>query len=162
MRNGVLSQAGEFRQTKNMSKIINNTFPIFLISLFVISFETTTTFDIDRARSHIDEQNKKYMGFYNNGDASGVANLHVDEAIVMPPHVDLVKGKEAIKQAISDEISTGATDLVFTTLDMYGNEDYVTEVGRFSMNIKDNGKIVINDSASTFAFGSKSQKIIGS
>jgi hypothetical protein len=63
MRNGVLSQAGEFRQTKNMSKIINNTFPIFLISLFVISFETTTTFDIDRARSHIDEQNKKYMEF---------------------------------------------------------------------------------------------------
>ena len=105
-----------------------------------------TTFDIDRARSHIDEQNKKYMGFYNNGDASGVADLHVDEAIVMPPHVDLVKGKEAIKQAISDEISAGATDLVFTTLDMYGNEDYVTEVGRFSLNIKDKGKIVMNDS----------------
>ena len=105
-----------------------------------------TTFDIDRARSHIDEQNKKYMEFYNNGDASGVADLHVDEAIVMPPHIDLVKGKEAIKQAISDEISAGATDLVFTTLDMYGNEDYVTEVGRFSLNIKDNGKIVMNDS----------------
>ncbi|MDE0938290.1 MAG: DUF4440 domain-containing protein, partial [Verrucomicrobiota bacterium] len=107
---------------------------------------TTTTFDIDRARSHIDVQNKKYMRFYNNGDASGIADLHVDEAIVMPPHVDLVKGKQAIKQAISDEISAGATDLVFTTLDMYGNEDYVTEVGRFSLNIKDNGKIVMNDS----------------
>ena len=105
-----------------------------------------TTFDIDRARSHIDEQNKKYMGFYNIGDASGVADLHVNEAIVMPPHVDLVKGKEAIKQAISDEISAGATDIVFTTLDMYGNEDYVTEVGRFSLNIKDNGKIIMNDS----------------
>ena len=105
-----------------------------------------TTFDIDSARSQIDEQNKKYMGFYNNGDASGVADLHVDEAIVMPPHVDLVKGKEAIKQAISDEILAGATDLVFTTLDMYGNEDYVTEVGRFSLNIKDKGNIVMNDS----------------
>ena len=108
--------------------------------------ETTTTFDIDRARTHIDKQNAKYMEFFNNGDASGVADLHVDEAIVMPPHTDLIKGKEAIKQAISDEISAGATDLVFTTLDMYGNEDYVTEVGRFSLNIKDNGKIVMNDS----------------
>jgi ketosteroid isomerase-like protein len=77
-----------------------------------------TTFDIDRARSHI----------------------------VMPPHTGLIRGKEAIKQAISDEISAGATDLVFTTLDMYGNEDYVTEIGRFSLNIKDNGKIIINDS----------------
>lgn len=108
--------------------------------------ETTTTFDIDRARTHIDKQNAKYMEFFNNGDASGVADLHVDEAIVMPPHTDLIKGKEAIKQAISDEISAGATDIVFTTLDMYGNEDYVTEVGRFSLNIKDNGKIVMNDS----------------
>jgi hypothetical protein len=34
-----------------------------------------TPFDIDRARSHIDVQNKKYIGFYNNGDASGVADL---------------------------------------------------------------------------------------
>ena len=36
--------------------------------------------------------------------------------------------------------------MVFTTLDMYGNEDYVTEVGRFSLNIKDNGKVVMSDS----------------
>ncbi|MDA7520659.1 DUF4440 domain-containing protein [bacterium] len=104
-----------------------------------------TTFDIDRARTHIDKQNAKYMEFFNSGDASGVADLHVDEAIVMPPHTDLIKGKEAIKKAISDEISAGATDIVFTTLNMYGNEDYVTEVGRFSLNIKDNGKIVMND-----------------
>ena len=67
---------------KNMSKIINNTFPIFLISLFIISCETKTTFDIDKARSHIAQQNKKYMEFYNNGDASGVADLQIGRAHV--------------------------------------------------------------------------------
>ncbi len=36
--------------------------------------------------------------------ASGVADLHVDEAIVMPPHTDLIKGKEAIKQNQSETI----------------------------------------------------------
>ena len=131
---------------KNMSKIINNTFSIFLISLFIISCETKTTFDIGKTRSHIAQQNKKYMEFYNNGDASGVADLHVDDAIVMPPNINLVKGKDAIKKVISDEVSAGATDLVFTTLDMYGDEDYVTEVGRYSLNVKDKGKIVMNDS----------------
>ena len=129
-----------------MSKIINNTFSIFLISLLILSCEIKTTFDIDNARSYINEQNKRYMEFYNNGDASGVADLHVDDALVMPPNIDFVKGKDAIKKVISDEISAGATDLVFTTLDMYGNEDYVTEVGRYSLNVKDNGKIVMNDS----------------
>ena len=29
---------------------------------------------------------------------------------------------------------------------MYGNQDYVTEIGKYSLNIKDNGKIVMSDS----------------
>ena len=129
-----------------MSKIINNTYSIFFIFLFIISCESKSTFDINKARVHIDKQNKKYMEFYNNGAASGVADLHMDDALVMPPNIDMVKGKESIKKAISDEISAGATDLVFTTLDMYGNEEYVTEVGRFSLNVKDEGEIVMTDS----------------
>ena len=129
-----------------MAKIIKNTFSIFFIFLFIISCESKSTFDINKARVHIDKQNKKYMEFYNNGDASGIADLHMDDALVMPPNIDMVKGKESIKKAISDEISAGATDLVFTTLDMYGNEEYVTEVGRFSLNVKDAGEIVMTDS----------------
>ena len=129
-----------------MSKIINNTFSIFFIFLFIISCESKSTFDINKARIHIDKQNKKYMEFYNNGDAYGVADLHMDDALVMPPNINMVKGKESIKKAISDEISAGATDLVFTTLDMYGNEEYVTEVGRFLLNVKDEGEIVMTDS----------------
>ena len=86
------------------------------------------------------------MDFFNRGDASGVAGLHVDEAIAMPPHTDLIKGKEAIKKAISDEVSAGATDLAFTTINMYGNEDFVTEVGRYSLNVKNEGEIVMSDS----------------
>ena len=128
-----------------MSIIINNTFSIFFIFLFIISCESKSTFDINKARIHIDKQNKKYMEFYNNGDASGVADLHMDDALVMPPKIDMVKGKESIKKAISDEISAGATDLVFTTLNMYGNEEFVTEVGRYSLNVKNEGKIVMSD-----------------
>ena len=85
------------------------------------------------------------MEFYNNGDASGVAELHTNDALVMPPNIDMVKGKISIKKAISDEISAGATDLVFTTLNMYGNEEFVTEVGRYSLNVKNEGEIVMSD-----------------
>ena len=129
-----------------MSKTIKTTLLITCISLLTISCRTTTKFDLVKARSQIEAQNAKYTSFYNNGDASGVAELHVDDAVVMPPNLSLVKGKETIKKAISDEISAGATDLIFTTLDMYGNQDYVTEIGKYSLNIKDNGKIVMSDS----------------
>ena len=86
------------------------------------------------------------MKFYNNGDASGVAELHSDDALVMPPNIDMVRGKMSIIKAISNEISAGATDLVFKTLNMYGNEEFVTEVGRYSLNVKNKGEIVMSDS----------------
>ena len=129
-----------------MSKIIINTFSIIFINLFIISCESKSIFDINKARVHIDKQNKKYMEFYNNGDASGVAELHTNDALVMPPNIDMVKGKTSIKKAISDEISAGATDLTFTTINMYGNEEFVTEVGRYSLNVKNEGEIIISDS----------------
>ena len=128
-----------------MSKIIINTFSIFFIYLFIMSCESKSTFDLNKARLQIDKQNKKYMKFYNNGDESGVAELHMDDALVMPPNIDMAKGKVSIKKAISDEISAGATDLVFTTLNMYGNEEFVTEVGRYSLNVKNEGEIVMSD-----------------
>ena len=129
-----------------MLKIAMNIIAIILINLFIISCESKSTFDINKARIHIDKQNKKYMEFYNNGDASGVAELHANDALVMPPNIDMVKGKMSIKKAISNEISAGATDLVFTSLNMYGNEEFVTEVGRYSLNVKNEGEIVMSDS----------------
>ena len=129
-----------------MLKRITNTISIIFIYLFIISCESKTTFDINKARVQIDKQNKKYMEFYNNADASGVAELHSDDALVMPPNIDMVKGKISIEKAISYEISAGATDLAFTTINMYGNEEYVTEVGRYSLNVKDEGEIVMSDS----------------
>ena len=129
-----------------MLKRITNTISIIFIYLFIISCESKTTFDINKARVHIDKQNKKYMEFYNNGDASGVSELHSDDALVMPPNIGMVKGKSSIKKAISDGISAGATDLAFTTINMYGNEEFVTEVGRYSLNVKNEGEIVMSDS----------------
>ena len=129
-----------------MLKIAMKIIAIILINLFIISCESKSTFDINKARIHIDKQNKKYMEFYNNGDASGVAELHANDALVMPPNIDMVKGKMSIEKAISDEISAGATDLVFTSLNMYGNKEFVTEVGRYSLNVKNKGEIVMSDS----------------
>ena len=129
-----------------MSKIIINTFSIIFINVFIISCESKSTFDINKARFNIDKQNKKYMKFYNNGDASSVAELHSDDALVMPPNIDMVKGKISIKKVISDGISAGATDLAFTTINMYGNEEFVTEVGRYSLNVKNEGEILMSDS----------------
>ena len=118
-----------------------------LIVLFVGVWSCDNSeFNINEARSYIYKQNEKYMKHYNSGNASGVADLHTKDALVMPPNTDMVSGREEIKKAISEEILAGATDLVFNSIDMYGNQYYITETGRFSLNIKEGGKIVMSDS----------------
>ena len=128
-----------------MLKTINNTFPLFLISLFIIACDTKATFDIDRVRSHIEEQNKKWMQFYNAKDADSIANLFTEEAIVMPPNIKVAKGKKAILNSILDEFRAGATDLVLKTFNVYGSGSLAYEIGQYSLNIKDGDKIENSD-----------------
>ena len=128
-----------------MSKTINNIIPIFLISLFIIACDTKTTFDIDRVRSNIEEQNKKWMNFYNAKDADSVANLFTVDAVVMPPNIQVAKGRKEILNSILDEFKAGATDLVLKTVNVYGNGNLAYEIGEYSLNIKDGDKIENSD-----------------
>ena len=128
-----------------MSKTINNIIPIFLISLFIIACDTKNTFDIEMARSHIEEQNKKWMNFYNAKDADSVANLFTVDAVVMPPNIQVAKGRKEILNSILDEFKAGATDLVLKTVNVYGNGNLAYEIGEYSLNIKDGDKIENSD-----------------
>ena len=128
-----------------MSKTINNTFPIFLVFLFIIGCESKPTFDIDRARSHIDEQNAKWMQFYNAKDANSIAKLFTKDAVVMPPNIRVAKGEKEILNSILDEFRAGATDLVLKTVNVYGSGSLAYEIGQYSLNIKDGDKIENSD-----------------
>ncbi len=128
-----------------MSKTINNTFPILLISLFILACDTNTTFDLDSARSHIEEQNKKWMQFYNAKDADSIENLFTEDAVVMPPNIKVAKGKKEILNSILDEFRGGVTDLVLKTVNVYGSGNLAYEIGQYSLNIKDGDKIENSD-----------------
>ena len=129
-----------------MIKFFKRTVFLLFLFFYFTSCGSNSGFNINEARSYIYKQNEKYMKYYNSGNASGVADLHTNDALVMPPNTGMVSGKKEIKKAISDEILAGATDLVFDSIYMYGNQDYITETGRFSLNIKEGGKIVMSDS----------------
>ena len=128
-----------------MSKTINNTFQIFLVSLFIIACESKPTFDLDRAQSHIDEQNEKWMQFYNAKDANSIAKLFTKDAVVMPPNIRVAKGEKEILNSILDEFRAGATDLVLKTVNVYGSGSLAYEIGQYSLNIKDGDKIENSD-----------------
>jgi len=135
-------QAKEFKMQRYSSIIITG-----MISLVVITFSCTQKEDFDAiaVRTLIEEQNEKYMTAYNSKDANAVTNLHTEDVIVLPPNVGMKKGKKEIQETIAAEVQGGAQDLVLTTLDVYGSGDFAYEVGQYSLNVKQNGQITMQD-----------------
>ena len=125
-------------------KIISLFGAVSIIVCFT-SCQSTGEFDIDAVRTLTGIQNGRYMAAYNGKDAA-VASLHTEDAVVLPPNLEMIKGREAIQNATTAEINAGGTDLDLTTLDVYGSGDFAYERGRYALKVKEDEQILIQDS----------------
>ena len=89
--------------------------------------------------------NDKFAQAFNAGDAAAVAALYTDDAVILPPGAEMMKGKNAI-QAFWKGAAEQLGDGKLTTVDVkpLGNEA-AREIGTFSFRTK----------------GSQSQEITG-
>ena len=117
-----------------------------LFSLWAIYFLflPAFTFGANSIRA-IEAQNAKYIEAYNGKDAAGVAALHTKDAIIYPPNQHIVKGRQAIQNAIAAEIQGGARDLTFTTLELDGSGDLAYEVGQYTLTFEPQGQKALQD-----------------
>lgn len=114
--------------------------------LFLFIFSCSSSIDHESNILEIKKVNQKYLEFYNSGNYEGVASLHTEDAVVMPPNVLSRIGKDQIMSAIKEEIDMGFTDLKFVENDIkiFGTLAY--DEGSYSLNIKsDIGEIIGND-----------------
>tara|TARA_B100001113_G_scaffold240365_1_gene197657 strand:+ start:308 stop:766 length:459 start_codon:yes stop_codon:yes gene_type:complete len=118
----------------------------FLFLLFLI-ISCSPSADYDSNILEIKKVNQKYLEFYNLGNYEGVASLHTEDAVVMPPNVPARIGKDQIMSAIKEEVDMGFTDLKFIENDIkiFGNLAY--DEGSYSLNVKsEKGEVIDNDS----------------
>jgi len=118
---------------------------LLLLFLFIISCNPSD--DYDSNILEIKKVNQKYLEFYNSGNYKGVASLHTEDAVVMPPNVPARIGKDQIMSAIKEEVDMGFTDLKFIENDIkiFGNLAY--DEGSYSLNVKsEKGEVIDNDS----------------
>jgi|GEM_PF-577481 ketosteroid isomerase-like protein len=110
-----------------------------------------TADDHDLLRTSIETQNAEYMASFNSQDPAGVAILHTENAVVMPPNHPAVKGREDIQKFIEADIQAGLRDLSLTTLTLDAADGVASEMGQYSLNIEidgseskpDSGKYVV-------------------
>jgi ketosteroid isomerase-like protein len=79
-----------------------------------------------------------WFDLYNAGDADGVAALHAEDAVIMPPNASMVAGRAAIRDYLASDIensmAAGFTFVGDTVTDGAAGGDTAWITGTFSVN----------------------------
>ena len=111
--------------------------------------ETTPepAFDLSAVKVEIIDANKVFAATFPESDSVALSNLYTADAKVMVHGVPAVSGKDNIQSLFGGFMRSGVNKVDLKTIEVWGNEDYITEEGEFSIFVDDNmvdqGKYVV-------------------
>lgn len=83
-------------------------------------------------REAIEEHNRQFMSMFKNADGAGLAALYTEDAIMMPPGMDFVRGKEAIGKTL-EGLRTMIPEVVFIVEEVGSQGDWAVEMSTYKM-----------------------------
>jgi uncharacterized protein (TIGR02246 family) len=87
-------------------------------------------------KATIDKLNAEFMTAFDKGDMAAIGQMYTEEAYLLPPGAEIVKGRAAI-QAFWTKAAEGIGDLKLMTSDMKAlGSDAAREVGTFTLKTK--------------------------
>ncbi len=103
------------------------------------------------ARTAVEAANAKFREAVRLGKAADIAALYADNASVLPPNQDVVRGHDNIEAYWRSGLEGGVKDAVLNTVDIDVSGDAIYEIGTYSLKIwpegktawEDNGKYVV-------------------
>jgi len=109
--------------------------------------DTKTSFDPAAAKSSIEAENVKFLEAFKKGDSVAIASYYTDDAWVMPPNSEPVKGAD-IAALWGSFIRMGVKDFKLITNDVSGDETQLAETGYYELygadnKLMDKGKYVV-------------------
>ena len=104
-----------------------------LLILFTLVFLSCV--EAEDVESIIIDNNSKWVEYYNQGDAKGIASLHTLDAVVIPPKSDFVVGRDNIEEMYKVEIEMGNGTLGLQTTDVIQEGLYAYETGLYDIKI---------------------------
>ena len=76
---------------------------------------------------------------FNSGDAKGVCALYTDDAILLPPTHDVIKGPDGVDKFIAGILGMGAKDHKLELIEASGDGNIVYATAKWSAAGKDSG-----------------------
>ena len=84
--------------------------------------------DIDQGRS-------AFTAAMRRGDAAAAASIYADDATLLAPAADVVRGRSAIERFWQTGVETGITEVELVALDVQRSGELAFEVGRYALRL---------------------------
>jgi uncharacterized protein (TIGR02246 family) len=114
-------------------------FSLFVLLLGFLFFSCTSPqkeMDVAQVRKAIEEGNVKFGEAVRQGDGTAIAALYTEDATLLPPDSEMIKGKMGIEAFWKGGLQMGIKDAVLTTVDVFGSGNMAYEIGRYALKIQ--------------------------
>ena len=110
--------------------------PMFLAGFFACLVSVPQSASAQDAKAEITAAAEKMEVAFNGKDAATLTALYAEDAVVMPPGVEPLKGHEAIR-AMWESLDAATPTLALQTKDVMPAGDLAIETGSWSMTAPD-------------------------
>ena len=122
-----------FKKQTKMKKLLF--FAMIASSLFACQSETKPAFDLANAKKEIEAANDAIGEIISKGDSVGMAAAYSTDGSVMFSNMPSIKGKDQLTTVWGSYIRAGLSKIDLTTLEVWGDENYITEEGLFEIEL---------------------------
>ncbi len=119
---------------------------IFLWIIFSSISVQSEEKDISQVRKILEEGGVKFVEAINKGDAAAAAALYTDDAILMPPNSEMIKGKSAIQEFWNTSIQMGIKNVSTTVVDIQVSGDLAYRIGKYTLTVQPQDHPAVTDS----------------
>ena len=119
---------------------------LFIASLGLFSCVRPEPFDVAQTKKSIEVEISKYSKAIQEGNVAGVVAAYTDDAVLLPPGGEMIRGKQAIEELYTKFLQTGMKEVALTTIEVGGSGDTAYEIGKTKVRIQPEGQEVITDS----------------
>jgi ketosteroid isomerase-like protein len=99
----------------------------------------------EQVRRAIDNANRMFGEGIRKGEATAVGALYTEDALLMPPNFEMIRGRSSTQDFWGGAIKMGVKDAVLTTVELTDLGNMVHEVGNYALKIQPEGQAAFED-----------------
>lgn len=99
--------------------------------------QNATAFDLEKAKSAIAELHQKFSDVISKSDSVGYSLIYHSQAIVYPPNMEPLKGREALVAFAGMSFRMGISSVPLQATEVWGDENDIVVTGTYEVKGKD-------------------------